>query len=296
VVQFLIAGALIFALHALLNPARDERADLSNRIVLTEDDIRQLAVVWIAQGRPPPTSGEMQSLVAQKVSEEMLYREAIGLGLDKNDKIIKRRLAQKMDFLAEDVAALRAPSVTELKAWYFQHSQEFALPPRASFRHLYFSVDKRGQGARAAATEAITKLGSSQPDLPEAGALADRFMFQDFYGDRAPDQLAKEFGPDFARALFQLSPGRWAGPIQSGYGWHLVWIYTLAPGRVPAFEEVEPYVRNAWLEEQQREVKRKAFEAMRARYTVVTPLLGTEDLANVLRKLPLPQPVTPVVE
>ncbi|MGH7802360.1 MAG: peptidylprolyl isomerase, partial [Thermodesulfobacteriota bacterium] len=101
--------------------------------------------------------------------------------------------------------------------------------------------------------------------------LADPFMFQDYYGDSTPEQVAKEFGPNFAQSLLQLKPGAWQGPIESGYGWHLVWVDTITPSRVPQFEEVEPDVRSAWIEEQRAETKRKMFEAMRVRYEVVLP-------------------------
>ena len=212
----------------------------------------------------------MRALVEQRVSEEILFREALALGLDKNDEMIKRRLAQKMDFLTEDVAALQDPSDAELKTWFVQNSGRFALPPRVSFRHLYFSSD-RGPGARDAAAAALAKIAGKSADTAEAGAAADRFMFQDYYAERAPDQIAKEFGPDFSKAVLQLKSGSWQGPIQSGYGWHLVFVEATEPGRVPTFEEVEPDVKSAWLDQKQREIKRIALETMHARYTVVVP-------------------------
>ena len=106
-------------------------------------------------------------------------------------------------------------------------------------------------------------------------------MFQDYYAEKAPDQIAKEFGPDFANAVFQLKPSAWQGPIQSGYGWHLVFVDAIEPGRVPAFEEVEPNVKSAWLDQKQREIKRIAFEAMRARYTVVVPPIESVDFGSL---------------
>jgi parvulin-like peptidyl-prolyl isomerase len=96
-------------------------------------------------------------------------------------------------------------------------------------------------------------------------------MFQDYYGDRSPDDVAKTFGPGFARAVFQITAGHWAGPVESGYGSHLVWVDSVTPARVPTFEEVEPDVKTAWIEEQRSEIREKAFEAMRARYEVVLP-------------------------
>jgi parvulin-like peptidyl-prolyl isomerase len=89
-------------------------------------------------------------------------------------------------------------------------------------------------------------------------------MFQDYYGDRTQEQVAKEFGPDFAQKLFRLKPDFWNGPIESGYGWHLVWIDSITPGRVPSFEEVETDVRSAWIDEQRYEFKRITFETMKS--------------------------------
>jgi hypothetical protein len=125
--HFLVAGALIFAIYDLLHPAANG-TDGANQIVLTKDDLRQLAVQWLAQGRTAPTADQMRALIEQRVNEEILSREAIALGLDKDDEIIKRRLAQKMRFLAEDIATLQDPGTAELQAWFQQNSDRFALP------------------------------------------------------------------------------------------------------------------------------------------------------------------------
>jgi peptidyl-prolyl cis-trans isomerase C len=276
--HFLLAGALIFAIYELLNPAAI-RTDRGNQIMLTKDDLRQLAVHWLAQSQRPPTTDQMRALVEQRVSEEVLSREAVALGLDKGDEIIKRRLAQKMDFLAADISALQNPGDAELRDWYTQNSGRFVHPARASFRHLYFSFDR--SGARDAAAVALDKIAGAPADAPEAATLADPFMFRDYYAERAPDQVAKEFGPDFAKAVFQLKPGAWQGPIRSGYGWHLVFVDAIEPGRVPAFEEVAPDVKSAWLDERQREIKRTALGAIRARYTVVVPPVEAVDLGDL---------------
>lgn len=277
-VHFFVAGALIFVIYQMSHPAA-KGADQATQIVLTKDDLRQLAVHWLAQGRPLPTVDEMRALVEQKVSEEVLFREALALGLDKDDEIIKRRLAQKMGFLAEDVAALQDPSDAELRAWFAQHSDSFALPPRVSFRHLYFSFDHPAAHERAAAM--LDKIIGKPADISEVATVADPFMFQDYYGEKTPEQVAKEFGRDFAKAVFQLKPSEWQGPIQSGYGWHLIFVDTIEPSRIPAFEEVKPDVKSAWLDQRQLDVKETAFKAMRARYTVVVPPLDTVDWASL---------------
>jgi len=276
--HFVLAGLVLFLVHQMLNPTAANR-DASSRITLTEDDLRQITIAWQAQGRPLPTAEEMKRLVEVKIREEILYREALALGLDKNDTIVKRRLAQKLEFLAEDVAALRDPTVNELRAWFEKNAARFALSPRASFRHLYFSPDRRGGRARDEAARALLKLAGKSGDWPGARVLADPFMFQDHYDDRSFEQLANLFGQQFARAVLDLTPGSWQGPIESGYGWHLVWVDSITPGRVPAFEEVEPDVKAEWVAEQRADAKRKAFEGMRARYEVVLPAALPKDAA-----------------
>ena len=266
--QFLALGLLLFIGYQTLHRTDGPHP---GRIELTPDDLRQIALAWVAQGRPTPTPEEMHALVDARVREEILYREGLALGLDKDDTIVRRRMAQKMEFLFEDVAALREPTADELRGWFDENAERFPLPARATFRHLYFSPDRRGAHARGDAARALEKLAGKPMDAPDAKALADPFMFQDYYGDRVPDEVAKTFGPGFARALFRVAPGAWAGPIESGYGWHLVWVDTLTPVRVPALEEVKSDVKTAWTEERRAEVRQKAFAAMRARYEVVLP-------------------------
>jgi parvulin-like peptidyl-prolyl isomerase len=268
--HFLLIGAALFVVYRALNPSPAADAP-SNLIKLTQDDLAQMSIAWLAQGRPAPTLEQMRNLVELRVREEILYREGLALGLDKGDTIIKRRLAQKMEFLAEDVSTLAEPTTEELKAWFASNAQRFALAPRVSFRHLYFSSDRRGERAGEAAAQALQELIGKPSDWAGAAALADPFMFQDYYGDRSFDDMAKLFGPNFARALLQLRPGSWQGPIASGYGWHLIWADSLTPSRVPAFEEIEPEVKAEWVAEQRAQAKRRAYEAMRTRYQVVLP-------------------------
>jgi peptidyl-prolyl cis-trans isomerase C len=269
-IHFLLIGAVLFGLYSFTQSGRPSTAS-SKEIRLSLDEIRQLTLLHQSQWRRLPTPQELQRLVENRVQQEILYREALAMGLDKDDEIVKRRMAQKMQFLAEDVAAAREPTTAELRSWFEANSAKFAQPPRLSFRHLYFSPDRRGERARDDAQQALAKLAGAPVDTKAAAPLADPFMFQDYYRDRAPDYLAKEFGPPFALAVARLAPGSWQGPIESGFGWHVVFVDTLIPGRVPAFEEIEPDVRTAWLGEQKALAWDKAYKEMRARYTVLLP-------------------------
>ena len=269
-VHFLLIGAVLFGLYEVTQSGRPATTS-SKEIRLSLDEIAQLTLLYQSQWRRPPTPLELQRMVENKVEQEVLYREALAMGLDKDDEIVKRRMAQKMQFLAEDVAAAREPTTTELRSWFEKDSARFAQPPRLSFRHLYFSFDRRGPRARDDAEQALRKLAGQPVDATIASSLAEPFMFQDYYRDRARDFLAKEFGPQFALAVAKLPPGSWQGPIESGFGWHLVFVDTVIPGRVPAFEEVEADVRTAWLGEQKTLAWDKSYKEMRAKYTVLLP-------------------------
>ncbi len=289
--HFLLLGLVLFVVYGYMHRGRGG-VESSRQIVLSLDELRQMDMYFESQWHRPPTPAEFQAMVEDKVREEVLYREALAMGLDKDDTIVKRRMAQKMQFLAEDVAAAHEPSTAELKAWFEKNSNQFALPGRYSFRHLYFSPDKRGKNAQPDAAKALARISGQPEDSAVAASLADRFMFQDYYGDQATEAIAKEFGPQFAVAIEKLKPGSWQGPIQSGYGWHLVFVGTVIPGRIPAFEEMEPDVKIAWLGEQKRQAWQKAYQEMRAKYNVLLP--GPSDTEAAQAPAAPPQaPVAP---
>jgi peptidyl-prolyl cis-trans isomerase C len=216
----------------------------------------------------------MQGLVEAKVREEVLYREALalGLGLGQDDTIVKRRLAQKLEFLTEDISAIRDPTPQELEAWFARNAAQFAAPVRVTFHHVYFSPDQRGARAAADAASVLATLSDTAAPGADVPALGDRFFDRNYYAERSPDQIAALFGTRFSQSLSRLPPGVWRGPIESGLGWHLVWIDALTPGHVPTFAEADPeQVKAAWIDEQRVESRRKAFETMRAKYDVVLP-------------------------
>ena len=268
--HFLVLGVALFAANHYLERGRGG-PEPSRQIQLSLDDLRQLNLLFQSQWRRLPTPEEFSRLIENKVQEEVLYREGLAMGLDKEDTIVKRRMAQKMQFLAEDVAAASQPTTAELRAWYEKQRDTFSQPARVSFRHAYFSPDRRGQRAHDDAVQALARLGGQPEDSKAAASLADRFMLQDYYADRTPEQLAKEFGPAFAQTVSRLAPGSWQGPVESGYGWHLVFVHSVIPGRVPAFEEIEPDVKTAWLADQKQQRWQKAYDAMRSKYTVLLP-------------------------
>ena len=279
--HFLLIGAAMFAIYHYFPPATPAVTPQpvqaaaasgptpSRQIVLTFDNLSRLATLFQAQWGRDPTPKELDRLVEADVREEILYREGLALGLDKDDEIVRRRMAQKMQFLAENVAAAHEPSDAELKTWFDQNQKQFVEPARISFRHFYFSPDRRGANARSDAEKALVELNGQPENTRLAGA--DPFMFQDFYRDKTSEYLGKEFGPSFAAAVEKLPTGSWQGPVESGFGWHLVFVDTVIPARAPSFEEIKMDVKQAWLSDQKATAVKKAYADLRAKYTVLLP-------------------------
>jgi peptidyl-prolyl cis-trans isomerase C len=295
-VHFLLIGVALFVVYSWIHRGQSS-IEPSHEIALSFDELRTMDLLFESQWRRQPTGEEFNAMLENKIQEEILYREGLAMGLDKEDTIVKRRMAQKMQFLAEDVASAHEPSTKELRAWFATNSEKFALPSRATFRHLFFSFDKRGQNAQAEAAAALVKLAGEPENTPLAATLSDPFMFQDYYADRPPLELAKEFGPTFAVGVFKLKPRSWQGPIESGFGWHLVFIDSIIPGHIPAFEEIEPEVKTAWLGYQKEKAWREAYARMRARYTVLLPAAPDQPSAfppAAPKKKEVPPPISDV--
>jgi len=279
-VHFVVLGGVLFGAYAILEPDRDEPPP-PTEIRLTLDELAQLLTVFESKWLRAPTQDEFNAMVEDHIRQEILYREALALGLDENDIIVKRRMAQKMQFLVEDVTAAREPTTDELRLWYAENSDLFTMPARLSFRHLYFSPDRRGDHAQADAAAALVELAGKSENAELTASSADPFMFQNYYADRTPQAIAREFGPEFATGLARLPQGSWQGPIESGYGWHLVFVDSVVPGRVPRFEEIEQEIRTAWLGKQKEEAWRTAYEELRAKYKVLLPVPAEEAISPI---------------
>jgi hypothetical protein len=274
-VHFLLIGLALFLVYSWMHRGRSG-LEPSRQILLTLDDLRQMDLYFQSQWHRHPTPEEFNPMLENKVQEEILHREGLAMGLDSDDTIVKRRMAQKMQFLAADVASTHEPSTEELQAWCAKKGDKFALSSRIAFHDIFFGFDKRGQNAQTNVS-ALAKLNGKPEDSPLAESLADSFIFQDYYADRAPEQLAKEFGPSFAVAIEKLKPGSWPGPRESGYGWHLIFIDSIIPGRIPRLEEVEPDVKTTWLAYQKEKACHEAYAKMRSKYSVLLPELPDQQ-------------------
>ena len=260
--HFLIIGTAIFAVFSIAN--KEEAADSGNKIVVSSAEIKRLSDSWSKRRNRPPSEIELQGLIDSYIKEEIYYREALSLGLDQNDTIIRRRLMQKMEFLSNDLAELDQPNETELNKYFVDNENKYKIPARISFTHIYFSLDKRGARALEDSKLVLTEL-----DAPRAPELGDRFMMEyDFVRD-TPSEVTRLFGSGFAEQLFALETNTWQGPIASGYGYHLVRINEKIDARVPELASVIEKVRTDFMFEQRQKTNKEIYDKFKERYEIV---------------------------
>jgi len=268
-VHFLLLGGLLFGLFALVNDEASSKPP--NQIEITAADVDRLQERWTKQWNRPPTETELKGLIESNLREEVLYREGLALGLDQNDTIIRRRLAQKMEFLFEDLADQVEPTDEEVKAYFDRNKDKYLLPARVSFTHIYFNVDRRGEGAYDNAKQLLKKLQSNKPRPIRVSDQGDRFMLGYKYVQKTQQEVANVLGRQFAEKLFKTEKGIWQGPIESAYGVHLVQIHDRTESRLPDIRDVRNKVQLDFLAERRRETNKKIFEKLKARYEIVVP-------------------------
>ena len=270
-------GAAVFALYRFV--ATESGARRPDTILVTQGNIDRMIEAFTRTWLRPPTQAELRGLVDDYVREEAAYREAVAMRLDVDDTIIRRRLRQKLEFLTHDLAAAE-PSDEELRAYLEQHAEDFRIVSRASFRHLYLNTDRRGEGALREAQELLARLREGVAPDDFAG-LGDPFLLPSAFEDVSETDVARQFGGVFAEHLFDVQPGAWFGPIESGYGLHLVLVERKTPGRRAELGEVRDQVVREWQVEQRRLTNEAFYQALLDRYEVVIePFTDTETQAT----------------
>lgn len=264
--HFLLLALVIIAVYMLAGP-REEAGD--NRITVSETRIEQLSAVFARTWQRPPTAAELKGLIDDFVKEEIYVREARKLGLDADDTVIRRRLRLKMEFLSDAEAELTPPTDAELTAYLETHREKFATPARYSFDQVNFSADKRGAAAEADARRVLVALNSGSP--PDPASVGDPTLLPFSVEGADAAEISRGFGEEFAAALSSLPPGKWSGPVASGYGIHLVRLRAVTAGAPPALAEVRAEVLREWLHERRQVLEEERLKSLLERYIVVLP-------------------------
>jgi peptidyl-prolyl cis-trans isomerase C len=260
--HFVVAGFVLF----VAGQAHRRETD-PLRIVVTPERETQLVNRYALQFGAPPDAPTRAAIMDREIEEEMLFRQGLALGLDRNDELVRRRIVQKMQFLLNDVNPPAEPADAELRAFYSAHVDRYATPARVTFSHVYFSSELGEQPARARAVQALKQLGTEGRDAAEAG---DPFPDLSHFAAYDVKQVQRLFGQtDIVDALFSAPSGRWVGPYKSVYGWHLIHIDARQDAARPAFAAVRDKVRTDYLLDAQDRANRQAMSQLAREFTVV---------------------------
>ena len=260
-IHFLILGAVLFLVFDI---TRETDQPGERRIVVTAGQVEQLAGQFSRTWLRPPTPGELDGLVERYVRSEIYYREALAMGLGQDDPYVRNRLALKLEVLLDDLSAEAEPGDEELTRFLEAHAERFAEPARLSFRQVYLNPDRHADPAAEA--QRLLELLRAGAD---PGALGDVSMLTPGLDGASPEEIARQYGEDFAEALLALEPGAWAGPVRSPFGIHLVRVSQHQPARQPALAEIRDAVLAEWRDQRRREAREQAYQRLRERYQIV---------------------------
>jgi parvulin-like peptidyl-prolyl isomerase len=279
--HFLLIGAALFLLfgwkgNSALVPG-GQAGPPTAQIVVSRDALEQLNSQFAKTWQRPPTEEEQKGLVEDFIRNEIYYREAIAIGLDRDDEVLKRRLRQKMEFIYEDITSWAEPTDEELNAFMETHREKYLTDPQLSFRQVYLNGKKRGTDAETDARQVLAQLskGADPDSVGDPTLLESEVRLSPLW------DIKKQFGAEFGKSLLDLKPGAWAGPIKSGFGLHLVLVKEHRMGRLPDLKEVWEAVKRDWTAEKQTQLRDAAYAKIRERYsvTVERPKPGTAPLA-----------------
>jgi hypothetical protein len=263
-VHFLAFALIVFGAYHVLAPSGDRGK--TGRIVVTSGRIEQIAARFAQVWQRPPTTQELKGLIDEEVKEQVYVREALALGLDKDDTLIRRRLRQKMELLSDAGADALSPTDAELEVYLKTHPEAFAVDPAISFQQIFLNPQRRGAAIEQNA-EDILKTLKANPEI-EATALGDASLLPPETPLTSLKSIDHMFGGEFADAIGKAKAGAWTGPIASGFGLHIVRVSEHQEGRVPALSDVRDLVIREWSNEKRKELENDQLTALLKRYEV----------------------------
>ena len=264
-IHFLVLGAAIFVANHLVSGRADNQP---GKIVITQGQITSMVIGFSRTWQRPPTREELEGLIRDRVREEVYSRQAIAMGLDRDDPIIRRRLQQKLAFVTDGVAAVAEPTNAELADYLKTHAASFGVDRHVTFSQVYLDPNKRGEHLARNANELLTQLRQQGHDV-DPSSLGDTFLLEHRFEGTSTTEIANQFGEKFAEKLGDVPVRQWVGPIESGYGMHLVFVEQRTEGRLPQLPEVRDAVSRDWTNERRLELNEKFFQNLLKHYEVV---------------------------
>ena len=259
--HFIGIGVVMFLLYGLVN----EKTDSKNTIIINDFDVSSIISKWEMQWKRPPTEKELQNLINSNIKQEVFYQEALQMNLDHNDEIIKRRLAQKMQFLSNDIAAMMEPSDEILEEYFQKNKEKYLKPYSYSLYQITFSPDQRDDNFKDA--EDILKQFPNA-SFEEMDGKGDALPFSYYFTDINADELGLQLGSKFPEALQSLEINKWVGPILSGFGHHLVYITHKTEPQLPPFDTIKKAVLRDFEYDNQKEIDEAIYQELKKKYEI----------------------------
>jgi peptidyl-prolyl cis-trans isomerase C len=243
--------------------------DEERLVVVTANDLAQLRVGFMRTWQREPTQMELQRELEKFIREEVLYREALARGYDRDDLVVRRAMQRKMEFLAQSQVANEPPTDEEIQAYFALRQERYRTPTVISFAQVYFNPEGREGGAERDAIEALEGIRRADPDPAQLSRWGDAVMLQSYYPDQTEQDVQSTFGAEFATAVLALEPGKWQGPVRSGYGLHLVRVSRREESRLPDWKEVRSRIVTDMEYEARNAAQEQLFQEIAQGYQVV---------------------------
>ena len=273
-IQFLVIGASIYGAYALFGtPEEDFRDTL---VHVDSNRINAFISEWESRWNRPPTKEEIDGLIRSYIREDVLYRQAVEMGLNEDDPITRRRMAQKLEFLTGDLAMMVEPEEGELEAYFDENEAAYRQADQLTFIQVFLDPDSREEATLDDAAELLAELQAA--GLPDAQNLqaGDQNMLQNYFQSATTLSIARQLGNGFTESVMKLEPGKWHGPVLSGYGVHLVYVYDHQVAPPAEFEDVKASVLENWQLEQREEFNAEFLESLKERYEIVIDEIPAE--------------------
>jgi predicted ABC-type ATPase len=277
-IQFLIIGAAIYGAYAVFGSPEEDYRD--NIILVDSNRINAMISEWESRWQRPPTRQEIDGLIQQYIKEDVLYRQAVSMGLNEDDPITRRRMAQKLEFLTSDLAQLQEPAEGELETFFEENEAAYRDPDRISFSHIFIDPDARGDATLDDADQLLAQLKAEGEPTEEMLQQGDRFMLQNYFAAASERDIRRQLGSGFAESVMALEPGQWHGPVLSGYGVHLVYVFAYQEAPAPQFEAVRERVLEDWHTVKREEFNQQFLESLKERFEIIVDELPADRLLD----------------
>ena len=276
-VHFLFLGALLFAVYSWFGDDEEEFGP-TKEIVITPGRIQTLTARFEKVWQRPASPQETEGLINDFITEEVLYREALAIGLDQDDTIVRRRMRQKMEFINEDIVDQIEPDEKTLQAYLDENKDSYRFDPTLSFTQIYINPENHGESTEQVAQDLLARL-NKQNQFESAEELGDRIMLNARFDDTSLREINRQFGKGFGESLLELEAGTWQGPVVSGFGLHLIQVKSRTEGRLATLDEVRAEVKRDWISQRTRESSEKFIELLKSNYVITIEYPKAESVA-----------------